>query len=319
MVRKAMTTQRRTRIRRPRLDLGVSGAIIAISVGVLVPVVLASGVGILAIAIGESTVSLTLGVLVTIFAAAAIGGGVLATVLLGRRARLARLQSDLLANVTHELRTPLSAIRLHAQTLQEDGVADDPEAMARSLGTIVRETEWLESMIDRVLTWRSAEKDMIALDRQPGPIRPTIEDAVAGFEKMLVNDEVEFSVTVVTDAVVDHDPRAITSVIANMLVNAYKYTGMDKRISLRAEDEGSDVVISVADNGIGIPPSEHERIFDPFFRMDSRLRSQAAGAGLGLAIVRQVVRMHEGKVYVKSEQGKGSTFFVYLPALEANP
>lgn len=305
---------KRTRIKQLRRSLGLTGAIVAISVGVLLPVVLASAVGIVAIAVGESTVSLILGILVTIFASAAIGGGVLATALLGRRARLARLQADLLANVTHELRTPLSAIRLHAQTLQQEGMAEDPEAVAQSLRTIVRETEWLESMIDRALTWRSAEKDRVALERSVEPIRPTIEEAVAAFSRMVDEDEVTLTVSIDTGARVKHDGRAVSSVITNLLVNAYKYTGEDKRIELKATDREEHVVVSVKDNGIGIPASEHRRIFDPFHRVDSRLRSRAAGTGLGLAIVHHVVRVHGGKVFVESVQDEGSTFWVYLPA-----
>jgi signal transduction histidine kinase len=308
-----MDEGRRTRIKQLRRSLGVTGAIVAISVGVLLPVVLASSVGIVAIAVGESTVSLILGVLVTTFAAAAIGGGVIATVLLGRRARLARLQSDLLANVTHELRTPLSSIRLHAQTLQQDGVVDDPAALERSLDVIVRETEWLESMIERMLTWRSAEKDRSGQERRPAPLRPAIEHAVATFGRMVDEDEVSLDVDISTDAVVDHDEAEISSVVTNLLVNAYKYTSDDKRIRLVTRRDGGDVVVEVSDNGIGIPAAEHERIFDPFHRVERGNDRATSGAGLGLAIVRHTVRTHRGSVYVQSEEGAGSTFSVHLP------
>ena len=106
------------------------------------------------------------------FTAAAIGGAIILYVLLGRRARLVRLQSDLLANVTHELRTPLAAIRMHAQTLQSGLLEADPARAADCLETIVRETEWLDAMIERVLSWRAAAKDRDLADCRCGSIRP---------------------------------------------------------------------------------------------------------------------------------------------------
>ncbi len=310
-----MTGARRTRIGRLGRGLDVTGAIIAIAVGVLVPVALASGVGIVALVIGESTFSLILGILVTTFASAAVGGAVIATVLLGRRARIARLQADLLANVTHELRTPLAAIKLHAQTLAENGVSDDRAVLARGLSTILRETAWLETMIDRVLGWRSAEKDRIALDQRSDPVGPAVEDAVASFRRMIDPGEVDLSVDVSTRAAVVHDHRAIASAVLNLMVNAYKYTGESKVIGVVASDDADsgEVVVSVVDNGIGIQAGEHDRIFDPFYRVDTELRSRSAGTGLGLAIVRHVVREHGGHVIVESERDAGSTFSIHLP------
>ena len=146
-----------------RSSLGLRGAIVTLSVGVLVPVILSTTVGIVALVIGTSTKELLVGVLVVCFTAAAAGSAVVSVVLLGRRARLARLQSDLLANVSHELRTPLAAIRMYAQTLESGLLEKDPESTRRSLATIVRETEWLDAMIDRVLSWRSVARDRDAL------------------------------------------------------------------------------------------------------------------------------------------------------------
>jgi len=297
-----------TRIKRLKRNLGLTGAIVTISVGVLVPVLLSTGVGIVALAIGEGSADLVLGILVLCFAAAAIGSAVIATVLLGRRARIARLQSDLLANVTHELRTPLSAIRLHAQTL-EQGV-DDPEKARKCIQTIIRETGWLEVMFDRVLTWRKEPRDMPELEKVREPIGDVVRQSAERFERMIEQGEVDFTVEVETSAPVDHDRRSIVSVILNLLVNAYKFTGERKRIALRARDEGDEVVIEVEDNGVGVPARELGRIFDPFHRVDTG----APGAGLGLTIVRREVRAHGGKIFVDSEEGKGSTFSLRLPA-----
>lgn len=302
------------RIRKLRRNLSLTGAIVTISVGVLVPVLLSTGVGIVALAIGEGSADLVLGVLVLSFAAAAIGSAIIATVLLGRRARIARLQSDLLANVTHELRTPLSAIRLHAQTLEQD--IEDPEKAKRCVQIIIRETGWLEAMIDRVLTWRAAAKDRSAPEIVREPVGDVVEETAERFRRMFDPGEVDLAVDVATSTPVDHDKRSLGSAILNLLVNAYKYTGEDKKITLGARDGEAEVVITVEDNGQGIPKRELGRIFDPFHRADSRLGSKSAGAGLGLAIVRHEVRTHRGKVFVESEEGKGSTFSIHLPVVK---
>jgi two-component system phosphate regulon sensor histidine kinase PhoR len=316
-----MTERRvKTRIKRLRRRLSLTGAIVAVAVGVLPPVILSSSVGIVALVIGEGYQSLVFGVLVVSLAAAATGGAIVVTVLLGRRARIARLQADLLTNVTHELRTPLSSIRMYCQTLQMGRVADDPGKTKECLDTILRETEWLEAMIDRVLTWRGAAKDRTVFEMEPRPLTDAVRDAAARFSRMCRIDDMDFKVDVSSEHKVRHDRVGISSVALNLLVNAYKYSGDNKRIHLVLRDVGDMVELSVEDNGIGIPPQEVGRIFDPFYRVDSRLRSRASGAGLGLAIVRHQVRAHDGEVFVESAPGGGSKFTVHLRAVpkEAN-
>ena len=297
-----------------RSSLGLRGAIVTLSVGVLVPVILATTVGIVALVIGTSTKELLVGILVVCFTAAAAGSAVVAVVLLGRRARLARLQSDLLANVSHELRTPLAAIRIHAQTLQSGLLEKDPDGTRRSLATIVRETEWLEATVERVLTWRSLARDRDAVDLQDAPVGDAVDDALERFRRMVVPGEVDLRVETASVRQVSHDRDALARVVLNLLVNAYKYTGESKRIRVAVRDRDEHVEISVGDDGIGIPAADLERVFEPFYRVDSRSRGGAGGAGLGLAIVRQVVRLHGGEVTASSEPGRGSVFTVQLPA-----
>ena len=300
-----------------RSSLGLRGAIVTLSAGVLVPVILSTAVGIVALVIGTSTKEMLIGILVVCFTAAAAGGAVVAVVLLGRRARLARLQSDLLANVSHELRTPLAAIRMYAQTLESGLLEKDPESTRQSLATIVRETEWLEATVERVLTWRSLARDQDAVDLRPGPVGGAVEDALARFRRMVVPGEVELDVEIASERPVSHDRDALGRVVLNLLANAYKYTGEKKRIRVAVRDGGDGVEITVEDNGIGIPAADLEHVFEPFFRVDSGSPGGAAGAGLGLAIVRQVVRLHGGEVTASSEPGRGSIFTVRLPVAAA--
>jgi two-component system, OmpR family, phosphate regulon sensor histidine kinase PhoR len=302
------------RARRLKRQLSLRGAIVTLSVGVLLPVLLSTTVGIVALASGTSTKELLIGVLMVCFTSASAGGAVIAVVLLGRRARLARLQSDLLANVSHELRTPLAAIRMFAQTLQSGLLESDPEQTRQSLATIVRETEWLEATIERVLTWKALAKDRTALSRRPAALGIAVSAAVERFERMVPPGDVELVSNVNSDLVVDHDHDAIARVVLNLLVNAYKYSEQGRRrISVDVCEAGGLAEIRVADNGIGIPADELKRVFDPFYRIESREGARPVGAGLGLAIVRHLVESHGGEVVVTSEVGHGSTFTVRLP------
>jgi two-component system, OmpR family, phosphate regulon sensor histidine kinase PhoR len=302
-----------TPTQRLRRSLSLKGAIITLSVGVLLPVLLSTTVGIIALAVGTSTKELLIGVLMVSFTAAAAGGAVVAVILLGRRARLARLQSDLVANVSHELRTPLSAIRMYAQTLESGLLAHDPVETRKSAATIVRETEWLEATVDRILSWRTLARDRDAIDLRPAPIRGAVEDAVERFRRMLPPGEVEVTLELASTLTVEHDRDSISRVLLNLLVNAYRYTRDGKKIRVQTRDAGDQVEILVTDNGIGIPVTELLRIFDPFYRGEVAAQGRGAGAGLGLAIVRHLVHAHRGKVTVSSEVGAGSTFTVSLP------
>lgn len=293
--------------------LSLRSAIIAVSVGVMLPVLLSTSVGIIALATGTSTKELLIGVLMVSFTSAAAGGAIVSVVMLGRKARLARLQSDLLANVSHELRTPLTSIRMYAQTLQSGMLDADPQQTRESLATIVRESEWLEATIDRVLTWRALARDRATVTLRPGSLRAAVNDAVARFQRMAGPKEVQLEVVIGTDREVTHDREAIARVLINLLVNAFKYSGENRHIRVELREDSQMVTLAVRDNGFGIPPHELGRIFDPFYRVETEGENRAAGAGLGLAIVRHLVRAHSGEVHVESEPGAGSTFTVRLP------
>jgi len=302
-----------TRLKKLGPNLSLTGVIVTLAVGVLLPVVVLTSVGIVSIALGERTDNLVVGVLVVCFAVATIGGAVTATVLLGRKARTARLQADFLANVSHELRTPLSAIRMYAQTLQNERLRADPQKTKECLDTIVRETEWLDTIVDRVLTWRSAAKDRLVLELRVTPVAGAVQTALDRFALLTVPGEVSLTTNIATTVPVAHDPNAIVTVLLNLLINAYKYTGADKQIAVCAFDRDREVVLEVEDNGIGIPVTDWSRIFEPFFRSDDRLRARSSGAGLGLAITKTLVKAHGGTIDVSSQEGRGTRMTVSLP------
>jgi two-component system phosphate regulon sensor histidine kinase PhoR len=309
-----MATLTPAKLKRINRQTRMTSPMVALSIGVIVPVFLSASAGILLLILGKSSISLLFGILVICFTSAAIGGAIVVVILLGRRARIARLQADLLANVSHELRTPLAAVRMYTESLLSGLLRDDPVRTEESLRSILQQTAWLDAMIDRVLTWRMAARDRDVLQMETGSLRPAVEESVLRFSRMTPPSETGLTVEIETALPVRHDRRAIGEIVLNLLLNAYKYTGEDKEIRLSAADENGNVVITVRDNGIGIPRPALKKIFEPFYRVDTGLRSKAPGAGLGLAIVRHLVKMHGGTIFVESEPGRGSLFTIRLPA-----
>jgi two-component system phosphate regulon sensor histidine kinase PhoR len=302
-----------------RLNLDLTSVIVILAVGVLLPVLLSTAVGIVSIVLADDSDGIITGVLVISFAATAAGCGLLALVFTGKKARLARQQADFIANVSHELRTPLSAIRLYAQTLQSGRLSDDPEETARCIAIIVRETTWLNALIDRLLTWRAASKDMLELALETQSVADAVHGAVDRFNSMVSSDGLTLGVDIETRLCVRHDPGALNAVILNLLMNAYKYTGAQKQIRISAQDSGGQVIIQVEDNGIGLSAAEAKRIFRPFYRAPRRGKGEAGGVGLGLAIAWKVIGQHDGTLLVSSRPGEGSCFTIRLPAAENTP
>ena len=301
-------------MKRFALNLNLTSVIVTIAVGVLLPVILLTAVGIVALVFADDAHSIVIGVLVLSFTLTAVGSGLVAVVLTGRKARLARLQADFVANVAHEFRTPLSAIRLYTQTLQSGKLAEDPERAAECLATILRETEWLDVMLDRALTWRASSRNLLRLNMHNAPVADAVNEAIAHFRSMVTQHEVSLSASVHTTLNVRHDSKALHAVVLNLLTNAHKYTGDDKQISVTVRDVGEQAVIEVSDNGIGLSPTESKRIFHPFYRVRQAGHGAAGGTGLGLTIARYLVARHGGAIRAERRAEGGSTFTITLPA-----
>lgn len=298
------------------LNLNLTSVIVIIAAGVMLPVMLSTAVGIVAISLAEDTGGIVTGALVISFTVTAAGCSLLALVFMGRKNRLARQQADFIANISHEFRTPLSAIRLYAQTLQSGKLANDPEQTSRCIATILRETTWLDVMIDRILTWRASSKDMMELNMETQSVSEAIHDAIDRFESMVPPDELTLSSSIETCLCVEHDVKALNAVVLNLLTNAYKYTGKHKQISVSVQDRGDHVIIGVKDNGIGLTAPEAKRIFQPFYRAKKKDEGETGGVGLGLAIARHLVDQHKGSISVSSQKDEGSSFTISLPAAE---
>ena len=231
---------------------------------------------------------------------------------LTRLKRLERTRQEFVANVSHELRTPLSLIKGYAETLL-DGAKDNPEVAVKFLQTIDRNAERLKLLIEDLLTISELESGRLRLNLQPVALRPLLEKLVADFKSLAEAKQVQL-VDEAPDLQVRADAGRLEQVLCNLIENAIKYGRPLGTVAIRARPvNGKEVEVSVQDNGPGIPPEALERIFERFYRVDKARSREQGGTGLGLSIVKHIVQAHGGKAWVKSDLGRGATFYFTLP------
>ncbi len=235
-----------------------------------------------------------------------------------RQMRLTRLKNDLIATVTHELKTPLASMRMLVDTLLE-GRYRDRLQVSEYLQLIAAENLRLSRLIDNFLTFSRMERSKRAFEFRPVRIEQVVDAAARAMADRFAGPDCRLDLRVEPDLPEVHgDPDALTTVVLNLLDNAWKYTGDCKCVTIRAAARDSRVVIDVQDNGVGIPPRAQRRIFERFYQVDRSLSRGVGGCGLGLSIVRFIVAAHGGAVSVASQPGQGSTFTVTLPIAEAD-
>jgi len=232
----------------------------------------------------------------------------LAARVMRRRIALARLKNDLAATVSHELKTPLSSMRVLVDTLLDSEKLNE-QTTREYLELIARENDRLSRLIHNFLTFSRIERKQEMFEMRPVPVQPIIDRAV----KVVPDCEVELDVES-TLPEIKADPDAIGTALINLLENACKYSESRERITVRAHANNGSVVLSVQDHGVGIAPRELKKIFKPFYQVDQSLSRKAGGCGLGLSIVHSIVSAHRGKITVESQPGQGSTFTISIPA-----
>jgi two-component system phosphate regulon sensor histidine kinase PhoR len=300
-------------VRRNLLRLGYRRIVQLLVFLVIVPTTLILALGIVLMFLGR-TVNLLFGVLTVSFVLVVVTGVVLVLVFLRRQADLSELQADFVSKVSHELRTPLTSIRLFAETMQR--ARSDRPTLDRCLEALQRETERLTQVIERLLDWGRMEAGRKQFEMRDEKVAAVVSAAVEAFAPICAHHpQLDFAAEVEPDLpIVRVDRAAMVDAIGNLLSNAFKYGGSPPVVRLRACRLPTGVGIEVTDNGQGIPHVEHRRIFDKFYRIDDRLSRQREGNGLGLAIVRYIVRAHKGRIQVDSALGSGSTFRIVLLA-----
>jgi signal transduction histidine kinase len=230
--------------------------------------------------------------------------------------RLARLKNELVSTVSHELKTPLSSMRALVDTLLAGRYREEDQLLTY-LRLVAHENQRLSHLIDNFLTFSRLERNKQKSQFEAVKIGALVDNAVSVFHDRFDSAQCQLQVEIAPELPpIRGDPEALTTVLINLLDNAYKYTRQDKHIALTACLDNGVIALTVKDNGIGLTDAEAQRVFDRFYQVDQGLSRQTGGCGLGLSIVQSIVKAHGGSVAVTSELGKGSAFTVRLPVAE---
>ncbi len=230
-----------------------------------------------------------------------------------REVHLARLKSDFVANVSHELKTPLALVRLFAETLELGRVPSEEKAR-QYYRVINKESHRLTQLINNILDFSRIEAGRKEYRFAPTDVARVVREVIEAYRFQIEQQGFELQVEVADDLPqVPADAEALGQAIINLVNNAIKYSRDTKSVRLEAGGDGSRVLVSVTDRGIGIPRGEHKKIFEKFYRGEDSLVHETKGSGLGLALVRHIMEAHGGQVEVESAPGKGSTFTLVLP------
>ena len=230
-----------------------------------------------------------------------------------RELRLADLRSQFVSSVSHELKTPLTSIRMFAEILQTKD-PPDPRMQADYLGTIVGESERLTRLLNNVLNLSKIEQDRMMYRPRPTSLAEVAHRAVQAVEYPL--EQAGFTLSVDSQdelPLVSVDPDALEQAILNLLTNAMKYSGESREIDLRLRSEDGHAVVEVTDCGMGIAPEELERLTEKFYRVPTAENRHVPGTGLGLTLVDHMAKSNGGDLRVRSVVGEGSTFAIWLP------
>ncbi len=244
------------------------------------------------------------------------GGSLLLVQDLTRVRRLETVRRDFISNISHELRTPLASLKALAETLQ-DGALSDPSSGPRFLGRIVTEVDALTQMAQELLDLSKIESGQVALNLTS--ISPKILLASAADRMKLQAERAGLILQVVCDDDLPNiraDRARLEQVLVNLIHNAVKFTCKGGEVALLAEAVEGGIRFGVRDTGIGIPSDDVPRVFERFYRVDKS--RTGSGTGLGLSIARHIVEAHEGRIWVESEEGRGSTFYFSIPVAYQN-
>jgi signal transduction histidine kinase len=229
-------------------------------------------------------------------------------------AQLDRQKGEFLSLVSHELRTPLTAVKGFVDTVLAHWDAIPEDRQRELLDRASTNADELNRLVGQLLDFSRLDAENVRVNRQPIPVDEAVADVVSDLAAVLAEHRIVIDVP--RGVAVLADPAAFADVLTNLLTNAAKFSPPGTPITVRAELDGVDVVVSVADRGQGIEPLEQERVFDRFYQSPSNVQTQR-GTGIGLTIAKRFSELQGGRISLESEPGLGSTFFVALPAATA--
>jgi len=225
---------------------------------------------------------------------------------------LERLRGQLLANVSHELRTPLATIKGYSTMLLDYDTRLEHDEKLEHLESIDKATDRMTDLIDNLLDISRLEAGLLKLEKTPTSILKLLQEIVADAQVRAPDHRIALELGKRLP-MVNINAKRIRQVLDNLIDNSIKYSGEGTELTISARRTGQELLVSVTDQGIGIPSDELPRIFDPMHRIIQRLTPEVKGAGLGLAICKGLVEAHGGRIWMESEEGKGSTCFFTLP------
>lgn len=230
-----------------------------------------------------------------------------------REARLAQAKSNFVANVSHELKTPLSLLSLFSEIL-ELGLVKNEEKKIEYYQVMRHETRRLNKMIDNILDFSKIEAGRKTYNFADSDMAELIENVLSSYRYQIDNSGFDVQTNMQPDLPsVSIDREAMTQAISNLLDNAIKYSREVKQLSITTKTVGPDLSLEIADRGIGIPRAEQVKIFEKFYRVGNGLVHDVKGSGLGLSLVKHIIEAHKGTISVESDVGKGSRFTILLP------
>lgn len=229
------------------------------------------------------------------------------------RKDMEQTKEELLSAVSHEMRTPLTAITGFAELLlEEEGL---PDHVMQHLQTIFNESEKMAELINTFLELRRLKSDQARIDYQPLDVKSLLEYGAGRVHECAEHHKININCP--ADLQVFGNQKELRQIFSKLLSNACRFSPAGGAINLDVWQNDAEAIIRVEDFGIGIPPAEHEQIFEYFHRIDRGNRRRAGGAGLGLSLVKETIALHGGRVWVESRPGQGSRFFVALPCCPA--
>ncbi|WP_129408475.1 sensor histidine kinase [Marinitoga lauensis] len=233
---------------------------------------------------------------------------------LERLKKIDQMKTEFLSTVSHELRTPLAAIKAYSESIVDSLEILDTETLKDFMETILNEADHLQNLLDEILDFSKLEMKTINIKKEKFSINELIEEIyIANKNKAEINGVKLYKVLPKENIIVNLDRTRVKQILSNLIDNAIKYS--DKRkdlkfIKITVKDEKDRVLILVEDNGIGIAKEHHDKIFEKFYRVDSSLTYEISGTGIGLSVVKELVEIQGGRIWLKSVEGKGTRFYI---------
>jgi two-component system phosphate regulon sensor histidine kinase PhoR len=230
-----------------------------------------------------------------------------------KQKKLTEIKNEFISNITHELKTPIATVGVAIEALRNFNAINDPQRTKEYLDISQNELHRLSLLVDKVLKLSMFEKKEVDLKYEPVNIKDVVEEVVSSMKLQIEKNHATVTVNQEGDTSLQGDRLHLVSVIYNLLDNALKYGNGSTEIKIEMKESGDQVMLTISDNGIGIPHEYKDKVFEKFFRIPSGDKHNTKGYGLGLSYVAHVIKKHKGKIEVESQQAVGTKFIITLP------